>query len=63
MIVGAGVLLTVIVKLQLPPPVADETVTVCVPTAKNEPEAGELVTAPQSPDDSMLPAKLTIAPS
>src|SRR5437016_2674383 len=61
--VGAAVSVTVMVKLQLPPPVEDETLTVVVvPTAKNVPEAGELVTVPQSPDDSISPAKLTIAP-
>lgn len=51
------------VKLQLPPPVLDETLTVVVPTAKNDPEAGVLVTVPQSPDDSISPAKSTTAPA
>ena len=61
--VGAGSVVTVIVKLQVPPPVAEETLTVVMPTGKNEPDAGELVTAPQSPDDSISPEKSTIAPS
>jgi len=63
--VGAGVLVTVIVKLQLPPPVEDITVTVCgePDTEKNEPDSGFDVTVPQSPDDSMSLAKLTKAPS
>ena len=60
--VGAGVSVTVMVKLQLPPPVPEETFTVVVPTGKNVPEAGLLVTVPQSPDDSISPAKFTIAP-
>src|SRR5687768_11709070 len=47
-IVGAGVPTTLTVKVQLPPPSADEVI-VCVPTAKNEPEAGLFDTAPQSP--------------
>jgi hypothetical protein len=37
------------IKLQLPPPVAEVTVTVVEPTGKNEPDAGVAVTAPQSP--------------
>ena len=63
--VGAGALVTGIVKLQVPSPVSDDTVTVCgePDTEKNEPEAGTDVIAPQSPVDSMSPAKLTKAPS
>jgi len=40
---------TVTVKLQLPPLSADVEVTVVVPTGKNEPDAGVVVMAPQSP--------------
>src|SRR5687768_10126252 len=52
---------TVTVKLQLPPPVAELTVTVVVPTGKNEPEGGVAVTAPQSPFGSAA-SNNTIAP-
>ena len=41
---------TVIVNEQLPKPIDDVAVTVVVPTGKNEPEAGEVVTVPQSPE-------------
>src|SRR5688572_5309432 len=47
-IVGAGVPTTLTLKVQLPPPSADDVI-VCVPTAKNEPDAGLFCTAPQSP--------------
>jgi hypothetical protein len=52
------------VKLQLPPPVAELTITVCgePATEKNDPEAGVLVTVPQSPEDSISLAKFTNAP-
>src|ERR1044072_9024263 len=43
------------VKLQLPPPCADEAVTTCEPTVKNDPEAGVIVTVPQVPNASALP--------
>jgi hypothetical protein len=46
------------VKLQLPPPVSEVTVTVVVPTGKKEPDAGDAVTAPQSPSGS-AEAKVT----
>src|ERR1043165_7704474 len=61
LMVGAGVSSTFTVKLQLPPPDADE-VTVCVPTAKNEPDTGLLVIAPQSPSVEAAPY-VTNAPS
>ena len=48
--VGACVSLTRIVNEQLPPPPFEVTVTVVVPTGKNEPEAGTAVTGPQIPD-------------
>jgi hypothetical protein len=52
------------VKLQLPPPVEELTVTVCgePATEKNEPDTGKLVTPPQSPVGSISPEKSTIAP-
>ena len=61
-IVGAAVSVTVMVKVQLPPPLPELMVTTCgePATEKNEPEAGELVEVPQSPDVSA--PKLTIAP-
>src|SRR5215216_6614954 len=63
--VGAGVSTTLTVKVQLSPvaPLSPgaEAVTVCVPTAKNVPEAGELVTAPQSPKTE-ADEKVTNAP-
>jgi hypothetical protein len=43
---------TVTVKLQLPPPVSEVTLTVVVPTGKNDPEAGTAVTVPQVPEGS-----------
>lgn len=52
---------TVTVKLQLPPLVAEVTLTVVVPTGKNEPDKGLAVTAPQSPEGS-AEAKVTRAP-
>jgi hypothetical protein len=48
-IVGGLVSRTVTVKKQLAPPISEEDVTVCVPTVKNEPDAGLFVTAPQLP--------------
>lgn len=44
-IAGAWVSLTVTVKLQVEPEVVEQ-VTVVVPLAKNEPEAGKQVTVP-----------------
>ena len=38
------------VKLQLPFPSVEVAVTVVVPTGKNEPEAGDVVTVPQVPE-------------
>src|SRR5688572_27567395 len=63
LIVGGSVPVssTVTVKLQLAPPVAELTVTVVVPTGKNEPEAGAAVTAPQSPS-GVAASNATIAP-
>ena len=40
---------TVIVKVQLPPPVSEVPVTTVVPTGKNEPEGGVDVIDPQVP--------------
>jgi hypothetical protein len=51
---------TVMVKLQLPPPVSEVEVTVVVPTGKNEPEAGVVVTVPQVPaSETVVSGKLT----
>jgi hypothetical protein len=61
LIVGAGLSITVTVKLQKPLPVEDVAVTVVVPIGKNEPEAGLLVTVPQLPAVSGA-AKVTVAP-
>jgi hypothetical protein len=62
--VGAVVLITSTVKLQAPPPSADVTLTEVIPRGKNEPEAGEAVMAPQSPETSTSPVlKVTKAPS
>ncbi len=47
--VGGSVSLTVTMKEQLPPPVAEVQVTVVVPFAKAKPEGGEQVTRPQVP--------------
>ncbi len=47
-IVGAWVSLTVTVNVQLGPAV-EVAVTVVVPTGKNEPDAGDETTVPQSP--------------
>src|ERR1044072_7048830 len=63
--VGAAVPTTLTVKVQLSPvaplsPGAD-AVTVVVPTAKKVPEAGELLTAPQSPETE-ADEKVTNAP-
>ena len=60
LIVGGStpVSVTVTVKLQLPPPVSEVTLTVVVPSGKNEPDAGVAVIAPQSPSDSAA-AKVT----
>jgi len=51
---------TVTVKLQSPPPSDEVEVTVVVPTGKNEPDAGDDVTEPQLPPDSV--ANVTTAP-
>src|SRR5882724_4834356 len=53
--VGAAVCTTVIVKLQLPPPVLEVAFTTVEPTWKNVPEAGLIVTVPQLPKASALP--------
>ena len=58
-IVGATVSLTVTVKLQFVPLVVEQ-VTVVVPFGKNEPDAGELITAPQLP--LVVGKKFTTAP-
>src|SRR5215472_14750658 len=56
---GGTVSRTVMVKLQLvPPPVLQ--ITVFVPFAKNEPDGGVLVTAPQLP--VVFTVKNTVAP-
>jgi hypothetical protein len=52
LIVGAAESITVTVKLQNPPPVAELLLTVVVPIGKNEPEAGVLVTVPHVPKAS-----------
>ena len=54
LIVGAGVPTTLTVKLQLPPFSALEA-TLCVPTAKNDPDAGLFVIEPQSPSPAAAP--------
>src|SRR5258706_15114347 len=59
MLVGPTVSLTIIVKLQFVP-LAVLHVTVLVPFGKNEPDAGELFTAPQLP--LVVGKKLTLAP-
>src|SRR5215204_3942848 len=58
---GGGSSVTVTLKLHEPPPVAELTVTVVVPTGKKEPEVGVALTAPQLPKASAEP-KLTTAP-
>jgi len=60
-IVGGLVSRTVTVKKQLDPPISEEDVTVCVPTVKNEPDAGLFVTAPQLPSTE-ADEKVTKAP-
>ncbi len=60
-IVGGLSVSTVTVKLQLPPPVDELTLTVCVPTEKKETETGDAVTVPQSPEGSAEP-NVTMAP-
>jgi hypothetical protein len=57
--VGAGELTTLTVNVQLAP-VALEVI-VLIPAGRNEPDAGELVTAPQSPVTD-APEKFTNAP-
>jgi hypothetical protein len=59
--VGGLVSRTVTVKKQLAAPISEEDVTVWVPTAKNEPDAGLFVTAPQLPSTEAA-AKVTKAP-
>jgi hypothetical protein len=46
------------VKLQLPSPTEEVEVTIVVPTGKNEPDAGDVVTVPQVPEVAGA-AKLT----
>ena len=60
MIDGACVSFTVIVNVQVGP-VEEITVTVVVPTGKNEPEAGEAVIVPQLPV-VVAAGKVTTAP-
>ena len=48
-IVGGCTSFTVMVKVQYPPPGSEVTVTVVVPTGKNDPEAGVAVMGPQIP--------------
>ena len=60
-IVGGLVSRTVTVKKQLADPISEEDVTVCVPTVKNEPDAGLFVTAPQLPSTEAA-ANVTKAP-
>src|SRR6185295_17940894 len=52
---------TVTIKLQLPPPVSEVTLTSVDPTGKNDPEAGVDVIAPQVPDCSAA-SNVTCAP-
>ena len=47
--VGGSESRTVTVKVQLAPPNSDCEIIECVPTGKNEPDPGVLVTEPQSP--------------
>ena len=51
-VVGDWVSFTVTVKVHVsgPAPLFEAAVTVVVPTGKNEPEAGELVTRPHEPE-------------
>ena len=58
---GGLVSRTVTVNVQLAAPISDCETIECVPTVKNEPDAGELVTAPQLPDGTAA-AKVTNAP-
>jgi hypothetical protein len=60
-IVGGVASTTVIVKLQLPPPVSELTLTTVVPTGKKDPLGGLAKIAPQVPK-GLPAAKLTIAP-
>jgi hypothetical protein len=60
--VGAGVFKTVTVKVQLPPPVSEATLTTVEPTGKKEPEAGVAFIAPQLPLMPLAELKLTKAP-
>ena len=62
LIVGSGVSVTVMVKLQLPPPVSETTLTTVVPTGKNEPEGGAELIEPQFPEILFVVVKFTIAP-
>jgi hypothetical protein len=59
-IVGAAAATTVTVKVQLPPPTEDVTVTTVVPSGKVDPDAGLAVTVPQLPMASAL-GKVTTA--
>jgi hypothetical protein len=61
-IVGLGTSITVTVKLQEPDPIVELAVTVVVPIGKTVPEAGLVLTVPQSPNFSGL-AKVTVAPA
>jgi hypothetical protein len=60
-IVGGLVSSTVTVNVQLAPFSSDCEMIECVPTVKNVPDAGLLVTAPQLPEGAAAP-KLTTAP-
>jgi hypothetical protein len=60
-IVGGLESRTVTVNVQLAAFNSDCEITECVPTVKNEPDAGLFVTAPQLPDGTAA-AKVTNAP-
>jgi hypothetical protein len=60
-IVGAPAVTTVTSKLQLPPPVAEVTTTVVVPTGKKDPDGVVAVMSPQVPTPSAV-EKVTNAP-
>jgi hypothetical protein len=55
LIVGGSVSRTVTVKEQLAPPNSEVETTEYVPTAKNEPDPGLLLTAPQLPAPDAAP--------
>src|SRR5712691_11069408 len=53
---------TMTLKLQVPPLVSEVTLTVVVPTGKNDPEGVLVVIAPQSPKGTAA-SKVTCAPT